>query len=533
MSSACRPVLVLLAIAWAVLTAQSAGLPDEPRRGGTLRLWFPNDFRTLDPAIAYEIDSVNVSKAIFRSLLEYDFEGRLVPDQASDWNVSPDGRTYTFHLRPGVRFTDGREVVAEDYVFTIERLLDAETASPGQPFYLGILGAQAFSQGKAPKVAGLRAPDRRTLEIELEHPSFVFRYAMAMNFSAVVPRERVERFGSEFHQRLAGSGGYQLTRWNRGSRMRLERNPHYSGPGAWVDAMDIMIGGDASLAAMMLSRGELDWVGVDATQAQVARRTERLRESLEAVPAVTTLYVFMNTDLKPFDDRRVRQAMNLAVDKQRLLKVGGGLGLVAEGIVPPNMPWSNPGRPKLDYDPARARQLLAEAGYPDGFTVTLWYEFQGIGQERYATALQEDLSKVGIRLNLMAATWPAMRAAIGTRGKAQCGLSYWAQDYPDPSNFLEVLFSSANIRDTETQTYAFYREPEVDRLLNEAAPLSDPEARRERFRAAENRILLDAPWIPLLHPQFPMLRNPRVRGFAPHPVWLWRFNDMWLNEGGR
>ena len=174
--------------------------------------------------------------------------------------------------------------------------------------------------------------------------------------------------------------------------------------------------------------------------------------------------------------------------------------------MPPNMPWSNPGRPKLEYDPARARLLLAEAGYPDGFTVTFWYEFQGIGQERYATALQEDLSKVGIHLHLMAATWPAMRAAIGTRGKAQCGLSYWAQDYPDPRHFLEVFFSSANIRETETQTYAFYREPGGGPFVERSRPAVGSRGAPGAVRAAENRILIDAPWIPLLHAQFPMLR---------------------------
>src|SRR6185436_15309242 len=180
-------------------------------------------------------ESVPLTRLLFRGLIDYDDPGTgLLPDQAESWNISSDGRLYTFHLRPGIRFSNGREVEAEDYVFSLERVLDPKTGSQGQTYYLAIKGAQDFIDGRATHVSGLRAPDSRTLLVELAEPQYTFRYVIAMAFTCVVPRDVARQFGKEFQVHLVGSGPYRVAERSRGMLWRMERTPHYTGPDGFV-----------------------------------------------------------------------------------------------------------------------------------------------------------------------------------------------------------------------------------------------------------------------------------------------------------
>ena len=183
----------------------------------------------------------------------------MLPCLATDWTVSEDQRIYTFHLRPGVRFSNGREVVASDFVFSLERILDPKTAALTESYFEGIAGAKDFRAGKAPNVRGLRAPRSDTLEIELEQPDPSFLYILTLPGALVVPREAVERFGQSFASHPVGTGPYVLTQWRRGIKMRFERNPFSSQADRQnLDAIEVMVGGDGTLHLMMFERGELD-----------------------------------------------------------------------------------------------------------------------------------------------------------------------------------------------------------------------------------------------------------------------------------
>ncbi len=504
---------------------------ETPRRGGTLRLWFAQDWRSLDPAIAFTDDSVPVQKLLFRGLLDFDASGtRLVPDQASDWNISPDGKTYTFHLKPGVRFAHGREAEAEDYVFSMERILDPKTGSVGQTYFMDIAGAKEFAEGKVAHVAGLRAPDSRTLVIELAKPTFTFRYVLTMVFASALPREVVRQYGADFQYHLIGSGPYQVTEWRRDVRMRFGRNPHYAGTDGWVNSVEIQFGGDDSLRVMMVERGEIDRTQADAVSALRYGRDPRLRSWLHRVSPVKTGYLFLNTEMKPFDDRRVRQAMNHAIDKRRLMKFAGGLAIAADGIVPPSMPWSNPGLPNYEFSPDKARALLREAGLPNGFKTGLWFINTRTLDKRMAEGMQQDLRAVGIDLELNGVSNSAFEVKVRSRRQVACGIWGWTQDYPDPSNFLDVLFNGDKITDQDCNNVAFYNNPEVNRRLAVAGDSLDPTERLRLYREIESLVMQDAPWVPLYHDQYPILCHPRLHGDVPHPVWLWRYENMWLAE---
>ena len=519
-------IALLLIILAADATAEEGGAA--PRRGGTLRLVSPTDWRSLDPVIAFDGSSTPLQKLLFRGLLDYDGGINLIPDQASDWAVSPDGKTYTFHLRPGVKFAHGREVEAADYIYSFERVLNPKTASVGQTYLMDIVGAEEFNLGKAPHVTGLRAPDARTLIIELKKATFVFRYILAMNFTDALPRELVEKYGKDFQYHMIGSGPYVIKEWRRHIGYRFERNPFYSGTDGYVDRVDLMIGGDQALHAMMVERGDLDFAIASAADAVRFTHDARLRPWLLRVPQASTDYFFMNTEVKPFDDVRVRRAINHAVNHERMLKLAGGFGTVAHGIVPPSMPWTNSNVPVYPYNPERARELLREAGFPNGFKTQLSFISSRTQDSRMAGGIAEDLRVVGIEVELQPLIYSAFEVKVATRKSAPCGVWGWQQDYPDASNFLDVLLSGDRITDTECNNTAFYSNPKVNQLLGQAGASVVAEERLELFRAAERQIMADAPWVPTVNEVVPVLVNPRVHGAVAHPVWMYRYEKMWL-----
>jgi ABC-type transport system substrate-binding protein len=511
-----------------LLVVLAASAAETPKRGGILRAGYVSEFKSMDPAKGFDGDAIPYIKLLFRGLIDYDDGTGLAPDQAEDWSISPDGKTYTFHLKPGIRFANGREVEAADYVYSLERILNPDTGSIGQTYYLDILGAREFIDGKEKHVRGLSAPDKRTLVIELKAPTYTFRYVMAMAFATPVPREVVEKYGAEFQSHLSGTGPYRLAEWRKGMRWRFERNPYYTGTDGYFDGVDIMIGGDEALFTMMLQRGELDRVSASPAQAILFRRDPKLRSWLLPIDTANTDYLFMNVEMKPFDDARVRQAINYAINKERLLRVTGGFAVVAHGVVPPSIPWTNTTLPQYEYNPEKARALLAEAGYPKGFRIPLWFGLDARVFKPMAEAIQQDLQAIGVQVELRSANYNAFQVKAETRHQVEFGIWGWMLDYPDPSDFLDVLLSGERITETDCNNAAFYNSSEVNRLLAQAAGTVELPERTRLFRLAENKVLEDAPWVPLIHEQIPVLYHPRLHGTQPHPVWLWRYEKMWL-----
>jgi ABC-type transport system substrate-binding protein len=532
----------------------AAGLPgpEPPKRGGTLRLAFPSDWRSLDPAVIYDTVGLSVMRLMFQGLFEYDDAGNLVPDQIKDWSLSPDQRTYTFHLKPDIRFAHGREVEAEDYVFSLERILDPAYGLMGEQFFHGIRGATEFTEARTDEskrasnpvpretrrwiqpthVAGLRAPAKDTLIIELEKPDYVFRFVLAMGFARVVPRDLVEQYGTDFGAHLTGSGPYRLKEWRRGVGWHFERNRYYTGPDGFVDSVEVMIGGDATLHGMMFERGELDLL-MSVSLADIPRfQQDRPQDwKFEVMRMAATDYFFMNTEMKPFDDVRVRRAVNHAINKNRLLRLANNLPVAARGVLPPTLPGWDPELPEFyPYDTNQARALLREAGYSEGFPIQLWCYGDWPIYARVAQGIQNDLHQVGIEAELQLLTFPAFLAAAQTRNRVRCGYAGWAADYLDPSNFFDPLLDGSRISPTDCNNLAFYDNPEVNRMLAEARRSLDANERLKLYRQAERLVLADAPWVPIMHPPQLTVIGSGLRGFRPHPIWLFRFEKLWLDR---
>ncbi len=519
-----RSAVALLLLVWGCASAPGGGtaLP-----ASFLRLADQDDVPTLDPARGYDTASWQFEEMLFNTLVDYDDEGNLVPELASDWEVSPDRLTYTFHLRPDVRFTNGRPVVAADVRYSIERVLDPRTRSQGAEFFRGIVGAADCTAERC-RVSGIETPDPRTVQVRVRDFDPLFLHKLAMPFAAAVPAEEVERWGEDFARHPVGSGPFMLHEWAPGQRIVLVRNPDYFVAGVpRLAGVVRLVGVNEDLEWLKYESGQLDVAGIPPAEFPRVSHDPRYAPLLHHVTTMRTNYLGMKCDLAPFTDRRVRQAMNFAVNKDKLLRLLNDRGVVAKGFVPPNMPGYNPDVPGYGFDPARARQLLAEAGYAGGLAATLWVRSDETTL-RLAQAVQQDLADVQIAVQLKPIAWGPFLEAVRAPDLVPLFLLGWEADFPDPSNFLEVLLHSKNIG-SNNDTH--YRNPKVDALLDAAAHTADPQARLARLQAAELLAVADAPWVFLFHPVSYALVHPRVRGFRLHPLRPARFERVWLDEG--
>lgn len=510
-----QPSLVLILAAWLMLATQAHARPQ------VLRLGLQDNPSTLDPALASNVPAIGVSHWLYNGLVGFDGRARVVPDLAERYSVSPDGKRYRFVLRRGVRFHDGRPLTSEDVRYSLTRLLWPATKSPGASFYRAILGAPEVLAGKAKAVRGIATPDARTVVITLVEPQPTFLQVLGLNYAAIVPRGAGET--ADFAKHPVGTGPFRLEEYVSGQRLVFERNPRYFKAGLpKLERVEVQLGLNEQVEALRFERGDLDAIGLlraigAADYARLASNPT-WRARFLTKPDHATYYVGMNNRLKPFDDVRVRQAVAMAIDKDRLVRLVNGRGVPAKGFLPPTLPGANPEVQGHPHDPARARGLLAQAGYPHGFATTYWCSNSQTAL-KIAQSIQYDLSLIGIKATLRPLAFPVFLSAVGREGNVPIFTGNWSQDFPDPSNFLGTIFSSRAIRPVNSLDTTFFRDARVDRMLDAAARTMAEPARFELYRQVEERVLELAPVTPLFHPERYALARPGVEGLELHPVW--------------
>ena len=534
-------------LAWAGLALAGFALagcwggvtPPPPSAGwvpGTLRLAQRSDFRSLDPAVANDTALVPVVRMLFQPLLDYDDDQRLVPLVAEEMpKPSDEGKRYTFHLKKGVRFSNGREVTAGDFVYAWTRLLNPKTKSPGASYIVDkVVGAHDFADHKADAVAGLHAPDRYTLEVDLVKPDFTFLYVTAMPFFAPVPREEVEKHpeadrNDEFAVHPVGNGPFVLKEWRRGLRLRLEHDPHYWRAPPGLDAIDVIFNLDDLTKQMMFERGELDLTETVPSPDYVRLRNDpRWQPYIQKLVFNGEYYLNLNCEMHPFDGpngKLVRQAFCYAINKDRIIKVTNDRYVPSDGVVPPHMPGYHSIVKGYPYDPEKAKQLLAEAGYSHG-PLTLWYPNETSNADRIAQVIKQNLADVGVEVVLNPVNYNAFLPMAGRRHTVALSFSGWFQDYPDPSDFLDVLFSKDSITEVESNNMAFYHSDKADALMAAGDAEPDPAKRLGLYEQAEQVIVDDAPVVPLVQGVEIWTHQPWLKGFKIHPVWLVRYEEL-------
>lgn len=498
---------------------------------GVLRTATSTDVPTLDPAIGYDTESWRFEQMLFSTLVDYDDEARLVPEVAERWEIDPSGRVYTFHLDPRVRFSNGRQLVAGDVKYSLERVLRPSTRSQGAEFFSGIEGASDLIEGRADGVRGIEVEGGDVVRIRLTEPDPIFLHKLAMQFGAIVPREVAEAAGEDFSASPVGSGPFTLDRWQRGQRLVLRRNPHYFRPHEpKVDGVEHLVGVNEQLEWLKYQAGELDIADIPASEFALVARDPAFADRLVSKTAMRTNFLGINTQVAPFDDVRVRRAVASAIDRDKALRLINRRGQPAATLIPPGIDGHDAGAAVPGYDPARARELLREAGYADGFDTVLWARTDETVL-RLAQSYQQDLAEVGIRARIKNLSWASFLEAIRTPGLVPLFLLGWEADFPDASNFLEVLLHSRSIG---SNNHSFFADAEVDALLDGAAATVDPAERQQLLDAAQRRAMDQVPLVPLYYPTVFEATQPRVRNYQLHSLRPPRYDRVELaGEGNR
>ena len=471
--------------------------------------------RTLDPAAALSGPDGPLGH-IFSGLVTLDQDLQVQPDLAAGWQVAEDGLVYTFYLRENATFHDGRPVTVEDIIISWERATDPATGSETALTYLGdIAGVAEKLAGQADHISGLRAIDDHTLQVRLNAPVFTFLAKLAYPVTFIVDGANVTK--DDWEHQPNGTGPFKLQTWRDDDLLILARNEQYYLKPAQVSHVVYDLGPGLPLA--MYETGEIDLVGIDTdTLERVQDPNNPLSAELLTGVSMCTSTIGLNNRLAPFDDVRVRQAFNYALDKERLIETfSAGNGLVADGPLPPGMPgYGGLESPSYPYDLEKARNLLADAGYADPADMgTLTFTTQGYGDVGpYITAVitlwQEALGVTIAPLMLEPFAYYDELYAGNTGHFYSSG---WCADYPDPQNFLDILYHSES-----TQNLGGFADPQIDALLEMARTESDVNKRLGMYQEAERQIVQQAPVVFTSHGLSAVLVNPDLQGYELTPI---------------
>jgi peptide/nickel transport system substrate-binding protein len=464
----------------------------------------------LDPGQALGLHTLRVTYQMFETLVTTpDDSTDVVPGLAESWQVSPDGLAWTFTLRPGVRFHDGTLLDAQAVKFTFDRVID-----PGHPHAKS--GKWSFVVGYLSSVKSVEAVDPRTVRLNLKYPTASLLALLALPNCAIVTPSAFTKGPDQFNQQPVGSGRYRLESWDRGSRLVLRRHEDYWGVKGKPQRLVYRPIPEANARVAELLTGSLDLIL--PIPPDFVERLERTSDvTVHKKTGLTTWYVGFNVDKKPFTDKRVRQALNHAVNKEAITRdILKGTGIPAVGPLLPGTWGFESNVRRYSHDPATARLLLAQAGYPDGFAVDFWVPESGSGMQApvdMATVIQANLAAVGVKAALKTFEWGSYLGKVRSDAPAMFALS-WFLKSEDPDLSMYPLFYSKN---SPLPNRSNYHNPEVDQLLVQARQVSDRPQRAELYRRAQRLIVEDAPWIFVDHEVQVIATRNNVKGFRLHP----------------
>ncbi len=486
----------------------------------------PQDPVTLDPALSRDTNSNNVLREMFLGLLQVGQDGKPIPAIAATWHLEEDGRTYTFLLRQDVHFHHGRQVEAQDVKFSLERLLRPDTKSPHGGLVQSIAGAEELAQGRAGDAHGIRVLGKHKLSITLRSPNLVFLNNLANLATSIVPREVVEKLGAEFAKNPVGAGPFSFVHWQPGQEILLRANKRFHEGPPYVDQVNIRIfqGADALLQGFVA--GQVAHIRVDAASVETLASHPTYASQLNKMEPVDIQYCALMCNKHPFDNKLVRQAANYAFDRGSYLStVLKGHAILANGVLPPSLLGRQAGG--YEYNLSKAKSLMSQA-YPHGVNneVILHVRANNHEQAARAQAIADALLQIGIKVRIVTLPWTEL---VKPENMAKCHMFLMAASggHAEATPYLEPYFHSRGIGKGNRVSYS---NPQVDRLLDQAETIANPERRKQAYIKAHQLIVEDAPWMFLFHPINYMARQPYVKGFHAGVGGDVHVKHLWLDQ---
>ena len=462
--------------------------------------------------------------------VEVDADGnsKIVPSLAESWDISDDGLEYTFHLRQGVKFHNGNDFTAEDVAYTFHRMLAVE-GGVNTEFIDQIKGADELLAGETDTLEGVEVVDDYTIKVTLKEPFAGFLASISSPGVSIYDSEATEAAGDQFGMDPAvtvGTGPFEFSSWSFNNQLVLTRNEDYWKGASGLPGVVIKIIPDTETQSMMFESGELDILDLDYAADSADRFTETYPDQIVQGPRVGIVYFTMNFNKEPFQDVRVRKAVQMSIDRQAILDaLYGGRGQVEQGIFPHGLIGFNPDQEEIKYDPEAAKALLAEAGYADGFDMEIAADSSASDTMTMALEIVSDqLAEVGIRAeikNYDESTW------LETRKSGELGsfMSTWSADYNDPDNFIYTFFG--NEEKTRIRSIN-YPDTEVMERVAKARTLVNEDERLAEYKALEEKLIHeDAAWVPMFSRLHLFAVSKRVQGFAP--LWSGLSDQLFYN----
>ena len=496
-------------------TSGSGGTTSGTASGGktfaNFRIAYDTGTDYLDPGLSYTVEGWQIMWNVYLPLVGYKHANgpdgaTIVPYLAKDLpKVSADGKTYSFTLRDGLKYSDGTPIKASDFAATIER--DFKVDSPGVGFFGNIVGADTFGKTKTGHISGITTDDTTgEITIKLNEPQGDFTNILATEFAALVPAGSPAKDQSTTP--LPSSGPYMIKSYAPNKKAIIVRNPNFDAaafggnvPAGNPDQMTIDIIGDDTVALQRVIAGQDDYDFHQLPPDRLASTQQKYGDQIKVYTPANTYYFFMNTRVAPFDNLKVRQAVNFAINREALVRIYGGLAQPTENVLPPTYPQYQ----KLNmypYNLAKAKKLIQDSGQA-GAEVTVWNHDRGTDPK--ATAYLTDvLNSIGLKAKEKVINSAVYWTTVGNQAtKAQIGFADWFQDYPHPLDWFDVLLNGERITDTHNNNYANFDDKAVNAkidLLKKEASLTD--AVNTQWASVDKMVGEQAPWAPFMNRQF-------------------------------
>jgi oligopeptide transport system substrate-binding protein len=491
----------------------------DPAAGANADLRMPGgDPITLDPALAGDAGSAAYIVEIFGGLVTIDPDLKIVPDLAESWTVSPDGLVYTFKIRPGAQFHNGKPVTANDFKYSLDRTAKlGQTTSTTAEAYLGdIVGAKDVTRGRSDSISGVKVIDARTLEITIDRPKAYFLAKLTYPTAFVVDQQQVESNARNWTRSPNGTGPYKMGEWRLNERIILVANDKYHLGAPAVKRVLYVLAGGSTLT--QYENDELDVAGISVNDIErVLSPRDPLNADYQSGPNLSVYYIGFNVSQPPFDDPKVRQAFAMAINREQIVRVVlKDMLPVANSIMMPGLPGYNKDAKLPGFDPEGAKRALAESKYKDarGLGQVTLTEIGGGANAGITTQAIIEMwrTNLGVEVSIAQSEAASFFDDLD-RGRLQMFDIGWIMDYPDPEDIIDLLFHS-----TSRQNNTKYKNAQFDALVEQARTESDSTRRLQLYQQAEQILIQDLPWIPLYFGRDHYVVKPKVKGFEPRPI---------------